>query len=179
VKERSSSFHGWSPALPNADVEGLTGVTHPGVWDPVGVIEVIEAAQKAGVSSFHLEIAELGLKLELHRGDDRQIQTRAETTETPISQQQTVPDNVITAPVLGIFYRRSSPETPPLAEEGATVVAGQTIALLEVMKTYHEVQAPAAGTIIAFLVEDGQFVEYGQPIARFTPANAPSGEASR
>jgi biotin carboxyl carrier protein len=68
--------------------------------------------------------------------------------------------------VLGTFYRKSTPDAPPLVEVGARVEVGQTICVLEVMKTYHEVTANAAGTLTEFLVEDGEFVEYGQAIAR-------------
>jgi acetyl-CoA carboxylase biotin carboxyl carrier protein len=53
-----------------------------------------------------------------------------------------------------------------LADVGQTVRAGQTIAVVEVMKTYHGVAVPRDGTLTAFLVEDGAFVEYGQPLAR-------------
>jgi biotin-dependent carboxylase-like uncharacterized protein len=177
----SKSHRGWSPAIPKHDVEGLTDVALSGVWDPVGVVQVIEAAQKAGVWSFQLEIAELGLKLDLQRGSGEAstLQPALEAPTAGNSQPQTNSSNVITAPVLGVFYRQSAPDTPPLAEEGTTVEAGHTIALLEVMKTYHEVQAPTAGTITEFLVEDGAFVEYGQPIARFIPAARPSDEVRR
>lgn len=179
VRKISRSHLGWSPAISQQDLEGLTDVSFRGVWDPAGVVQVIEAAQKAGVWSLHLEIVELGLKLDLQRGggETSTLQPPQERREANTPQQATDPSNVITAPVLGVFYRRSSPDVPPLAEEGATVEAGQTIALLEVMKTYHEVQASEAGTLIEFLVEDGQFVEYGQPIARFNPASHSSDEA--
>jgi len=71
--------------------------------------------------------------------------------------------------VLGVFFRRSAPDQPVLAEPGSLVTAGQVICVLEVMKTYHEVTAPERGTLLAFAVEDGDFVEYGQLIAHIKP----------
>lgn len=181
VKTTSRSHLGWSPAITQQHLEGLTDVTFRGVWDPAGVVQVIEAAQKAGIWSLHLEIVELGLTLDLHRGT-HVGPASPPTVETPASNESQPPTdsgNVITAPVLGVLYRRSSPDAPPLVEEGTTVEAGQIVALLEVMKTYHEVRAPAAGTLIEFLVADGAFVEFGQPIARFTPVEHAFDEASR
>ena len=68
--------------------------------------------------------------------------------------------------MLGVFYRRPSPEEPPFASPGEPVKAGQTVGLIEVMKTFNEVTVPRDCTIVEFLVEDGVYVEYGQVIAR-------------
>jgi biotin carboxyl carrier protein len=75
---------------------------------------------------------------------------------------------VVTAPLLGAFYRGPKPGDPPFVTEGQKVNAGQVLGLLEVMKTYHEIVAPSEG-IVFFLVEDGAFVEYGQAVARVAP----------
>jgi KipI family sensor histidine kinase inhibitor len=169
VDELPAVYAGWGPGAVSAAIEGTAEVGSGGAWDPAGVVRVIEAARTAGVSSFRLEIAEAGLKLELHRGEV--VGTApGSTTQVPSDFEQRLPEEtVVTAPVLGVLYRRNAPEQPLLAEEGDTVAAGQTLALLEVMKTYHEVRAPRAGILVAFLAEDGQFVEYGQPIARLAP----------
>jgi acetyl-CoA carboxylase biotin carboxyl carrier protein len=68
--------------------------------------------------------------------------------------------------MLGVFYRRPSPEEPPFAAPGEPVTAGQTVGLIEVMKTFNEVTASRDCTIDEFLVDDGDYVEYGQVIAR-------------
>ncbi len=67
--------------------------------------------------------------------------------------------------VPGVFYRRPSPEEPPYVQEGDTIQPGQTIALVEVMKNFNEVQADQAGTVTRFLVEDGDEVSISQDIA--------------
>jgi antagonist of KipI len=136
-----------------------------GSWDPDGVIRVIDAIQRAGVTSFALEVEGVNLRLRRDGGGDL-LPDKVMST-CPSASAPSRSDSIeVVAPVLGVFYRKSAPDQPPLVEIGQLVEQGQTICLLEVMKTYHEVTAPEAGTISAFLVEDGQFVEYGQMIAR-------------
>lgn len=71
----------------------------------------------------------------------------------------------IVSPLPGTFYRRSAPDQPPYKEIGDAVAIGEVIGLIEVMKSFHEVKATAAGTIRAFLVENEDAVMAGQPVA--------------
>lgn len=64
----------------------------------------------------------------------------------------------------GTFYRRPDPESEVYAEEGDTVSAGDTVGLIEVMKSFHEVKAEEDGTISKFLVEDESAVDAGQDL---------------
>lgn len=64
----------------------------------------------------------------------------------------------------GVFYRRPSPEQDVFAKEGSTIEPGQTLGLIEVMKTFSEVKADRTGTLAKFLIDDGDEVEAGQPI---------------
>jgi acetyl-CoA carboxylase biotin carboxyl carrier protein len=131
---------------------------------------VIEAAHAAGLASLRLEIANPGLSLELQWGGAGPTAPAAAVPPGDDPEDRTPRETIVTAPVLGVLYRRATPDQPVLVEEGGHVTAGQTLALLEVMKTYHEVQAPHAGILVAFLVDDGRFVEYGQAIARLALA---------
>jgi acetyl-CoA carboxylase biotin carboxyl carrier protein len=70
----------------------------------------------------------------------------------------------VKSPMVGTAYRRASPQTAPFVELGTNVRAGDKILLVEAMKTFNEIIAPCAGTVISILVEDGQPVEYGQPL---------------
>ena len=70
----------------------------------------------------------------------------------------------VKSPMVGTAYLRASPETPPFVEVGSVVKAGDKLLLVEAMKTFNEIVAPVAGTVISILVEDGQPVEYGQPL---------------
>ena len=71
----------------------------------------------------------------------------------------------IQSPLPGTFYRRPSPEEPPFVEDGASVAAGATIGLVEVMKTFHEVKSEEAGTNIRFSVENEAPVTAGAALA--------------
>lgn len=71
----------------------------------------------------------------------------------------------IKSPIPGTFYRKPAPDQPPFKEAGDTVSKGDTIGLVEVMKTFHEIKADADGTIAAFLIEDADPVMAGQPVA--------------
>ena len=70
----------------------------------------------------------------------------------------------VKSPMVGTVYRRASPEARPFVDVGSSVKAGDKILLVEAMKTFNEIVAPRAGTVVAVLVEDGQPVEFGQPL---------------
>jgi acetyl-CoA carboxylase biotin carboxyl carrier protein len=64
----------------------------------------------------------------------------------------------------GTFYRRPDPESDPYVKEGDSVSTGDTIGLIEVMKSFHEVKADGDGTVARFLVEDEEAVDAGQDV---------------
>lgn len=70
----------------------------------------------------------------------------------------------VTSPMVGTAYRRPSPDSKPFVEIGSVVKAGERVLLVEAMKTFNDIVAPRAGTVTAILVEDGQPVEYGEPM---------------
>jgi|SRR6516165_878568 acetyl-CoA carboxylase biotin carboxyl carrier protein len=70
----------------------------------------------------------------------------------------------VKSPMVGTVYLRPSPGAPAFVEIGSQVKTGDKILLIEAMKTFNEVVGPRAGTVTAILVEDGQPVEYGQPL---------------
>jgi acetyl-CoA carboxylase biotin carboxyl carrier protein len=68
------------------------------------------------------------------------------------------------SPMVGTFYRAPSPGAPPFVEIGQAVTKGQTLCIIEAMKLLNEIESDVSGTIKAILVENGQPVEYGQPL---------------
>lgn len=70
----------------------------------------------------------------------------------------------VESPMVGTFYRAPSPEAPSFVEVGDTVRPGQTLCILEAMKLMNELQSEVAGTVRKILVENGEPVEYGQPL---------------
>ena len=70
----------------------------------------------------------------------------------------------VKSPMVGTAYLRPSPEAEPFVTVGSVVKAGEKILLIEAMKTFNEIVAPRAGTVSQILVEEGQPVEYGEPL---------------
>lgn len=73
----------------------------------------------------------------------------------------------VSAPLVGTFYRRPSPDAEPFVAEGAQVDPGDTLCIIEAMKVMNEIKAESAGRLRQTLVEDGETVEYGQPLFLF------------
>lgn len=75
-----------------------------------------------------------------------------------------VEGHVVKSPMVGTFYRSSSPGAEPFIELGQAVKPGDTLCIIEAMKLLNEVEAEVGGTVKQILVENGQPVEYGQPL---------------
>ncbi|MSQ53952.1 MAG: acetyl-CoA carboxylase biotin carboxyl carrier protein [Betaproteobacteria bacterium] len=72
--------------------------------------------------------------------------------------------HVVKAPMVGTFYRTPSPDAKPFVEAGQSIKQGETICIIEAMKLMNEIESDATGVVKAILVENGQPVEYGQPL---------------
>jgi acetyl-CoA carboxylase biotin carboxyl carrier protein len=72
--------------------------------------------------------------------------------------------HVVKSPMVGTFYRSSAPGAPAFVEVGATVKEGDTLCIIEAMKLLNEIDADLSGTVTKILVENGQPVEFGQPL---------------
>lgn len=89
----------------------------------------------------------------------------APVTEPKADKPQSNPNLVtIFSPMIGTFYRASSPEVPPYIEVGKKVKVGQTVCMIEAMKLFNEVEAEIAGSVVEILVENASPVEYNQPL---------------
>jgi acetyl-CoA carboxylase biotin carboxyl carrier protein len=71
---------------------------------------------------------------------------------------------VVTSPMVGTAYVGPEPGAPPFVDIGSKVVAGETLLIIEAMKTMNQIPAPRAGTVTRILIEDGQPVEFGEPL---------------
>jgi acetyl-CoA carboxylase biotin carboxyl carrier protein len=72
--------------------------------------------------------------------------------------------HAVKSPMVGTFYRAASPGAKPFVEVGSQVKEGQTICIIEAMKILNEIEADKSGTVTQVLCENGQAVEYGQPL---------------
>ena len=70
----------------------------------------------------------------------------------------------VKSPMVGTAYRSPDPKAPPFVEVGARVQQGDTLLIIEAMKTMNQIPAPRAGTVTAILIENGQPVEFGEPL---------------
>lgn len=86
--------------------------------------------------------------------DDDELEDEAEEPE----------GEVVKSPMVGTFYRAASPGSDPFVEVGSTVKAGDTLCIVEAMKLLNEIESEFSGTVKAILVENGQPVEYGEPL---------------
>jgi acetyl-CoA carboxylase biotin carboxyl carrier protein len=83
---------------------------------------------------------------------------------TPSSSDPAKHPGVVTSPMVGTGYIAAEPGGKPFVEVGSKVKAGETLLIVEAMKTMNQIPAPRAGTVIQILFEDGQPVEFGQPL---------------
>lgn len=90
--------------------------------------------------------------------------------ETPAAAAPDSKHVVIKSPMIGTFYRASSPDKPVLAEVGGKIKPGDNICIIEAMKLFNEIEAEISGTIVKVLVDDATPVEYDQPLFLVDPA---------
>jgi acetyl-CoA carboxylase biotin carboxyl carrier protein len=91
----------------------------------------------------------------------------AHAAPAPVAAPAAAPEptgHVVKSPMVGTFYRASSPGAPAFVEVGATIKEGDTLCIIEAMKLLNEIDADVSGTITQVLVENGQPVEFGQPL---------------
>jgi len=73
-------------------------------------------------------------------------------------------NHIVKSPMVGSFYRAPSPDAEPFAEIGQTIKAGDTLCIIEAMKLLNEIESEFSGVVMEILVENGQPVEYGEPL---------------
>jgi acetyl-CoA carboxylase biotin carboxyl carrier protein len=138
------------------------------------VKSLIELMEKYKLSE--LEVEKEGLKIRLKKeGEPQQVLL----TERPLTAMQGVsqvgapaPSMTgveIKAPMVGTFYRSPSPEAPPFVEAGQVVEIGQVVCIIEAMKLMNEIKSELKGKILEVQVENGEPVEFGQPLFRVEP----------
>ena len=90
-----------------------------------------------------------------------------ESTKPPVDEPDVF---IIKSPMVGTFYRASSPESPPFTKLGEKVTTDSIVCIIEAMKVMNEIHAETTGTITEVLVENGEAVEYGQPLFKVKTA---------
>ena len=100
--------------------------------------------------------------IEKSETNDVKIEALKDTGKEIVIEDKNI--KVITSPMVGTFYSSASPESPTLAEVGNTVSKGNVICIIEAMKLMNEIESDFNGIVVERLVNDGDMVEYGQPL---------------
>ena len=79
-------------------------------------------------------------------------------------EEESYSGTVVSAPLVGTFYAANAPEEPPIVSVGDTVTKGQTLCIIEAMKTMNTIESPCDGKVQKILVTNGELVEYNQPL---------------
>jgi acetyl-CoA carboxylase biotin carboxyl carrier protein len=134
--------------------------------------KLIDLVQESGIAE--LEITEGEEKVKIVKGGAVSVSAPPPAVLAPAPAAEPRPaatepepgqeGHVVKAPMVGTFYRSSSPDAKPFVEVGQAVKEGDTICIIEAMKLMNEIEADASGVVKAILVENGQPVEYGQPL---------------
>ena len=137
--------------------------------------ELVKIVQESGVGE--IEIEDEGMRVSVRRADET-VAIGAPLATMPDGREDELPstsasDGVrVESPMVGVFYRSSSPGTPPFVEIGDVVSVGQTLCLLEAMKLFNELKAEHEGRVRTIHVESGQAVEFGQVLFELDPIDA-------
>lgn len=136
---------------------------------------LIDLVQNSGISE--LEISEGEEKIRISKQLTAAAPTtvmlgapQAATVAAPVASTVAAPvaaepeGHIVTAPMVGTFYRAGSPGAAAFVEVGSAVKQGEPLCILEAMKLMNEIECDVAGTVKAILVENGQPVEFGQPL---------------
>ncbi|MFZ5907369.1 MAG: acetyl-CoA carboxylase biotin carboxyl carrier protein [Nitrospirota bacterium] len=136
--------------------------------------ELIEILRETDITEIQVE--KDGTKIKIKR---EKLLAPLEMTvhKTAIGQDKGVPEPheegqrlvTITSPIVGTFYRAPSPEANPFSEIGMKVSKGQVLCIVEAMKLMNEIESDVDGIIVKILVENGQPVEYGEPLFLIEP----------
>lgn len=142
--------------------------------------KLIDLVQESGIAE--LEITEGEEKVKIVKGGEATVTplapvvpvpalaapatsaAPAPAAPAPALTEPVAEGHVLKAPMVGTFYRTASPESKAFVEVGQSIKAGETVCIIEAMKLMNEIEADVTGVIKAILVENGQPVEYGQPL---------------
>lgn len=146
--------------------------------------QVVDLMKRSDISEFEFEEDGFKLRLSSKGADAPQIIQAAPAAQTPApSLVAAVPAgeaaaapveekgiSIIKSPMVGTFYSASSPESPAFVKVGTKVNNDSVVCIIEAMKVMNEIQAEMSGAITELLVENGEAIEYGQPLFKIKTA---------
>ena len=137
--------------------------------------KLMELLEESGITEIEVKEGEESIKLSKQKDftvPQSIVQQHVEPVKPESNQiiekedtEKNIPDgDIINSPMVGTFYRAASPDSKPFVEKGQKVKKGDTLCILEAMKMMNQVNAEVGGTVIDVLVDDGEPVEFGQPL---------------
>jgi acetyl-CoA carboxylase biotin carboxyl carrier protein len=150
--------------------------------------ELIEFLIEKDIAEFELERGDVKVRIKrgvmisaaptaIQAGPATPVHSAASPTEPPAasagsSRPATAAEeglHIVKSPIVGTFYESPSPGSPPFVKSGDVIEAGQVLCIIEAMKLMNEIEADVSGEIVKRLVNNGQPVEYGQPLFSIRP----------
>lgn len=138
---------------------------------------LMEAFSSSGLTSFSLKDGDFELSLSSEKPEQVYVcppaapagvpapaAAPAAQPSAPAAKEEEISGNVVKSPIVGTFYASAAPDKPPYVTVGKTVQEGDVLFIIESMKLMNEVTSEFSGTVEKILVQNGQAVEYGQPI---------------
>jgi acetyl-CoA carboxylase biotin carboxyl carrier protein len=140
--------------------------------------KLIELLEESGLTEIEIVEGEESVRLTRGGSTTAPVQTSdpvppqapppgasGETLPPALDEEESIPDGeLVRAPMVGTFYASSSPEAEPFVGMGQKVAVGDTLCIIEAMKMFNQIEADVAGTVVAVLAENGQPVEFDQPL---------------
>jgi acetyl-CoA carboxylase biotin carboxyl carrier protein len=141
--------------------------------------KLIDLIEESGISEIEIKEGEESLRISRHSGQATTVMMPSPATAYPslippnTGSARETPDTtepepaqgyVLKAPMVGTFYRATSPDAKPLVEIGQHIQIGDAVCIIEAMKMFNQIEADHAGVVTQILAQDGQPVEYDQPL---------------
>lgn len=144
--------------------------------------ELIELIQGSGIEEFEMERSGVRVRIKNSLG---RLQTSIAPAEPPprvthepspaapqeIQQEPEEEFHIFTAPIVGTFYLTPKPDAEPFVQPGDFIKKGGVLCIIEAMKIFNQIESDVAGEIVQILADNGQPVEYGQPLFKIRPAS--------
>ena len=149
----------------------MTAESSGDVFDVKQIRRLIELMKKHDLSEIDLKQADQRVRIKRGGDEEPRVSTavapRAAEPAPALAAEPKADDSrhaVVTSPMVGTFYRASGPESAPFIKVGDVITEGQTVMLIEAMKTYNPVRATTGGKVLQILVGDSTPVEFGEEL---------------
>ncbi|MCX5749362.1 MAG: acetyl-CoA carboxylase biotin carboxyl carrier protein [Candidatus Saganbacteria bacterium] len=135
--------------------------------------KIIKIAEESDISGLSVEKGDFKVEVKRDKGHHpvpvapvHQVAHPVEEKGSSANPKQAEEDGLlaITSPMVGTFYRASSPDSPPYVEVGSEINEGTVVCIIEAMKLFNEIESEVSGKVVKILVENGKPVDYGQKL---------------